>query len=104
MKLIEKNSWVSDNGLWKVFYRVLEQDGIIVSEIRVRKSAGHNIWRDVRKKNIPKYVEQKRLEAIEKINFIKRTKRCKHENQIELIEIAGTTESIALCSDCKNEV
>lgn len=104
MKIIEKSNWVSANGLWKVSYEVLGEGEALFSNTSVMKSAGENIWKDTFDLKVPKYVEEKQQEATQRIQEIIKMHRCKHEANIELIEIAGTTESIALCSDCKQEI
>ena len=57
LKTIEKNSWISDNGKWKITYHIFDQDGLIQADIIVSKLNKYGRYNVVYAKNkLPQYV------------------------------------------------
>lgn len=64
LKTIEKNSWVSPNKKWKIYYHIFDQDGLIQADIAVFKRNKYGNYDMVfAKEKLPKYVAVER-EAI----------------------------------------
>lgn len=60
LKTIEKNSWISDNGKWKITYHIFDQDGLIQADIAVFKVNNYGKYNyftsSMYNEKLPKYV------------------------------------------------
>lgn len=61
LKTIEKTSWISQNGKWKIYYHIFEQDGLIQADITVFKLNSRGKYdyftSNLYDEKLPKYVK-----------------------------------------------
>lgn len=66
-KTLYKNTWYSDNGKWKVYTKVIEQNSdnirFITGDVVVSTLDNRGNWKRVGINNLPKYVYEKYQEG-----------------------------------------